>query len=63
MLTRVSIPVRRSISWAMHWLIPPSRGRPYSSRLCSGIRIAPSTGWEPSATPTIEKVRPIRPGA
>ena len=28
MVTLVSIPVRCSISAAMYWLIPPSRGRP-----------------------------------
>ena len=59
-VTRVSNPVRRSISGARSLLIPPRRTCPNSSVSADWSAIVPSTGTAPSATTTIEKLAPRR---
>ncbi len=60
MVTRVSNPVRRPISSATTLLIPPRRWFPKASTPPSCTVIVPSSGREPSATTTIEKLVPPR---
>src|SRR2546423_1557646 len=59
-VTRVSKPVRRSISGARSLLMPPRRTCPNSSTSADWTAIVPSTGSAPSATTTIEKLAPRR---